>query len=96
VEPTETIEAEDVVGRKTDILLLESALLMQSNVGILWGEPGIGKTALMRSVSEWWSKTHLIRNRGLAHHGPKLVSLGTTRRSTWTAWPSLSMATPWP
>jgi hypothetical protein len=58
-------QAEDVVGRETDILLLESALLMQSNVGILWGEPGIGKTALMRSVSEWWSKTFLIQNRGL-------------------------------
>ncbi len=58
---------QDVVGRESDILLLESALLMESNVGILWGEPGIGKTALMRSVSEWWSKTSLIQNEGLCY-----------------------------
>lgn len=65
LEPSTSNQAEDVIGRETDILLLESALLMQSNVGILWGEPGIGKTALMRSVSEWWSKTFLVQNQRL-------------------------------
>jgi len=34
---------------------------MDANIGVLWGEPGIGKSALLNSVSEWWHKTFLIR-----------------------------------
>ncbi|KAF8850417.1 hypothetical protein BDZ45DRAFT_731600 [Acephala macrosclerotiorum] len=52
--------SQDIIGRENDILLLETKLLMDSNVGLLWGDPGTGKTATLSSVGKWWRKTHLI------------------------------------
>lgn len=52
--------SQDLIGREDDILLLETKLLMDSNIGRLWGDPGVGKTAILNSVGKWWHKTHLI------------------------------------
>jgi hypothetical protein len=51
--------SQDITGREIDILVLETYLLMDSNVGILWGDPGVGKTTTLSSVGKWWHKTHL-------------------------------------
>ncbi|KAK0725287.1 hypothetical protein B0H67DRAFT_550890 [Lasiosphaeris hirsuta] len=60
--PSSTVadSSQNVIGRENDILLLESMLLMDSNIGVLKGEPGVGKTSLMNNVGQWWLKTFLI------------------------------------
>ena len=49
-----------IVGRENDILLLEYNLLMESNIGVLSGRAGNGKTSLMEFLALWWRMTNFI------------------------------------
>ena len=53
---------EDLQGRESDILLLEHSLLLESNIGLLSGRPGVGKTALLLFLARWWRMTNLVEN----------------------------------
>ncbi|GFG17145.1 delta(8)-fatty-acid desaturase [Aspergillus lentulus] len=48
-----------LVGRECDLLMLETALLLDSCVLGIQGPPGIGKSALSESAALWWMSTHL-------------------------------------
>ena len=47
-------------GRDLDILELEKALLLRSNIVPVFGSTGIGKTALLRFLGSWWRETGFI------------------------------------
>ena len=49
-----------IVGRENDILLLEHNFLMESNIGVLSGRAGNGKTSLMEFLALWWHMTNFI------------------------------------
>ena len=49
------------IGRENDILLLENSLLLESNVGLLVGRAGSGKTKLLDHMASWWEATNFVR-----------------------------------
>ena len=49
------------IGRENDILLLENSLLLESNVGLLVGRAGSGKTKLLDYMASWWEATNFVR-----------------------------------
>ena len=49
------------IGRENDILLLENSLLLESNIGLLVGRAGSGKTKLLNYAASWWEATSFVR-----------------------------------
>ena len=49
------------IGRENDILLLENSLLLESNIGLLVGRAGSGKTKLLNYAASWWEATNFVR-----------------------------------
>ena len=49
-----------VVCRENDILLLKHNLLLESNIGVLFGRAGTGKTDLLKFLAQWWRMTNFI------------------------------------
>ena len=49
-----------IVGRNFDLAVLESKLLLQSNVLELRGEIGIGKSGFVSHVASWWKRTKFV------------------------------------
>ena len=49
------------IGRENDILLLENSLLLESNIGLLVGSAGSGKTKLLEYAASWWEATNLVQ-----------------------------------
>ncbi|KAF2490676.1 hypothetical protein BU16DRAFT_621394 [Lophium mytilinum] len=49
-------------GRETDIMHLESALLIGSKPVLLTGSPGVGKTTLLAHLRRWWAITGLVKD----------------------------------
>ena len=49
-----------VVCRENDILLLKHNLLLEPNIGVLFGRAGTGKTDLLKFLAQWWRMTNFI------------------------------------
>lgn len=60
--PNETKKSLEYVffGRDLDILKIEKNLLVRSNILLLQGMGGVGKTTLLQYLSDWWLKTGFI------------------------------------
>ncbi|KAK5193631.1 hypothetical protein LTR92_007002 [Exophiala xenobiotica] len=57
---SELADEPEFIGREEDMLILESHLLIHSPALQVTGEPGVGKTAMVNSISRWWKATGLI------------------------------------
>ncbi|CAF9925736.1 MAG: hypothetical protein GOMPHAMPRED_003952 [Gomphillus americanus] len=59
-DSTQTIEPH-FLGRELDLLRLERTLLVDSNIVIVHGSAGIGKTSLLDFFGNWWQMTGLVK-----------------------------------
>jgi len=58
--PPLPFDVDRVDGRENDVFLLETFLLLQSNVGLIVGPAAVGKTALLKHLCWWWKNTGFI------------------------------------
>lgn len=59
---SDDIESTTIIGREFDTLLLENQLIRHNGFIHLFGNVGVGKTALLNDVVSWWLSIKYVRN----------------------------------
>ncbi|KAF2272880.1 uncharacterized protein EI97DRAFT_469988 [Westerdykella ornata] len=59
--PEPYLDKHGVDGRESDIFLLETFLLLRTNIALVHGSTGIGKSSLLRHFCWWWEYTGLVK-----------------------------------
>ncbi|SCO76812.1 uncharacterized protein FRV6_01024 [Fusarium oxysporum] len=60
--PESTFDMHRLVGRESDIFLVETYLLLRTNIALVHGSPGIGKSSFLRHLCLWWEETGLVKD----------------------------------